>query len=203
MGQWGWATALFEGVGEVVFVEDGVAGGEEGGEEFLGVVEGVDEVGFVGWEACGCYAFGDGVAVVASYDYGDVDVFADVTAEVAVEVVLLVAEFDHSGSDDDAFAGFVEVGEDVDGHARSGGVGVEGVVDDGDAAGGSADAEAVFHLSDGCHGVAYHIGFDAEGEGYAYCGEDVGDVAFAEKFRFEGRVNPSGPSTVKRVPCGV
>lgn len=53
MGQWGWATALFEGVGEVVFVEDGVASGEEGGEEFLGVVEGVDKVGFVGGEACG------------------------------------------------------------------------------------------------------------------------------------------------------
>ena len=35
---------LFEGVGKVVFVEDSVAGGEEGGEELLGFVEAVYEV---------------------------------------------------------------------------------------------------------------------------------------------------------------
>ncbi len=76
--------ALFEGVGEVVFVEDCVAWGEELGEEYLGVGEGIYNVEVFLVEICGADAIYEGVSVVGSYYYSHVQFLTNLLAKFAV-----------------------------------------------------------------------------------------------------------------------
>ncbi len=76
--------ALFEGVGEVVFVEDGVAWGKELGEEYLGVGERVDYVEIFLIKICRADAIYKGVTVVSPYYYSHIQFLADLLAKFAV-----------------------------------------------------------------------------------------------------------------------
>ncbi len=76
--------ALFEGVGEVVFVEDGVAWGKELGEEYLGVGERVDYVEIFLIKICRADTIYKCVAVVGSNDNSYVQFLAYLLAKFAV-----------------------------------------------------------------------------------------------------------------------
>ena len=78
-------------------------------------------------------AFLDRARLLGADEHGQVGVAGDVLAERLVFRPLALAQFDHSGRDDDA-AARLELPEDLDGVARADGVGVEGIVDDGDGA---------------------------------------------------------------------
>ena len=107
---------LFEGVGEVVFVEDCVAALEDASKQCLGFVEAVDSVDIFFCDLACLDAFEEGLTVVFTDDDCYVEVATDVLSKGFVELVLLVSEFDHTRCDDDAFAG-VKVAEYVDSHA--------------------------------------------------------------------------------------
>ena len=81
--------ALAECVGEVVFVEHGVAGAGNSGQQGLGLGEGVDRVEFGPVGAGALDAVNNGVAVLLAHADGHVGAFGYFAAELGVEHKLL------------------------------------------------------------------------------------------------------------------
>lgn len=129
---------LLEAVGKVVLVEHGVVFAELGCEHRLRFPEGVDHYYLIFVDIASAQSSDDSIAVGATHHIDDIDLVAgaDKLTELLVEFLLPGTEFHHAGCDKDAVS-VVELSQHFHGHPGAGGVGVEGIVDDGDAAGGA------------------------------------------------------------------
>ncbi len=175
---------LFEGVGEVVLVENRVAGRKQTGKVLLGLVEAGNYVEILLVKAALFDAFDYSIPIVLSYHYGDVEVFSDVFAERLIQRILLAAKLNHAGSDNNSLT-TLEVSQDIDSHLRTGGIGVERVVDDCNSARCLLDAQPMLYLVDRSDRITDFLRRNTQlNRDYHSC-ENIRHVALAEKARLQ------------------